>query len=674
MKMKGIKLQMEFLVKIVVFALFVLVLSFVVFGDELRMNMEAQKTQERLAEAFIDVAGAYRQGEVYDYYHRYGGKRGGAEFLCEIPLDSACPCKDENGRCSQGIAVVLPQELHKLSTDVIPAMGDPKYVIYWDSYDFVESSPWSSWFWFDAILWFAGGPISKGVGKGFQVAFKVGTKAARFLTFGGMAARLGGGALKTAFTELGTSLVKLSKLFIGKSGKISKVYEKIAEVGGKAVEEKFVELGEKQLGKDSLEIVAKGVVEEITREGEKKLVEKSSLPEVENVIQQLDEIAKTSPDGKLAEEAKNAKEAYETLKSQLEEAGKIAESFGLEGKVSARIAVKKQALQALKELEEKGALSEEVAKKLRALVKREELSLCAPAGVTASYLLSSAVKDGLLSVDEEGNVYYKDQKLARDYAELALLHQVGNMIKTRALSKDATGKIVLTEVDLLDVAAKNPEDWVLYEITYENGKVSSKPLGKIKELEADSRLRGKSVKNCFSTAAFAVGTGFLTHYFEAKYETVKGEKATCEKALCLKGKTISPKAVKKRELQKAFEEARIAGIKLAVVNEKGEIESPAGWEANFYLASPCFAYAQIWVAKCKDPKTTYESYEQCPICKPASGEEPADDCCCIWVALKQGFGMPFQEKSEFNYCAWSAKARTGEAVQTLPWPWVGYWT
>lgn len=645
MKWKSLSLNLEIAVRIIIFALVLLGVLIVISGSEFQMNNEAKKTQQRLVDAFIEVAEKYAEGEKYTYEKRYSG----GEEPCTIPYTSKKPC---------GVPVVLPQELTIISTEALPALGDPKYIIYWDSYDFVESEAWSGWFWFDVITTVI--PAGK-IAKGVEIAGKATGKAAKFIVKYGS----GVGPVADAAAKVGKSLVKFGS-FIKKAG----------EKAGKRIMKG-----------------TKWVVKE--EDSEKGLAEAAK-----EVKDNLDELYSKTID----EEVKEAKNSWEVAENKLKDIKTMLQNFGLSGEYSITIADEYVSSKGVNFLKKMAKLPGDKARILNSLIKNNKLRFCAPAGAFGALVFEELKKKGIITQENE-EYYYEGQPIEQEILWTALLRYSGGKLYSKVLKKTGENTYELAgEVEIMDMSDADPEKWKIYEgFVDENGEIKSKKLGTLKELEDNPKFKFTTLKTCAVAAGVTFFAVDFVHTMEAKYETVKGEAEKCRNTICLKGTAMLPRTYRKEEFQKAMENAKICGIRIMNVKEndltrKEDLTNIVDTH-EFYLASPCFAYAQIWVAKCDNPEEDCKDNELCMDWNKRDDgchDDSDNNCCrrCIWVALQKGIGLKFQESSAHNYCAWSAIARfiskggeeMGEGVAggvggavgsafgfTMPWPWAGYW-
>ncbi len=633
----------EILLGVIILFLSIAFGALIVLGKDFQMNMKAEETHKKLVEAFIEVA---NNPDKYDYYSRYGGGKGENAKKCNIPYTSKKPC---------GIAIVLPQELHTLSKDALPALGDPKYIIYWDSYDNVESAAWSGWFWVDAIL------IVLPAEKVLATGLKAGSKATKYLVKYGLGFGTGGAA-KTVAEKLGKGVVKLGRNI------------------------RLLKEGEEEIAEEGFEYVIKNI-------------ENSD----DDVVKALEEIG-----GVITQEDVESGKAMEKVKDYLKQKADDAYVlYGSTSKVSVIIVAKENFLKGSRILEK--TIGREETSRIKAFIESNKAWICSVSGATLGMelprIIDALKENGYIESEDAEYYYYKGGiEIPKEIANAALwsllLRKVTENGKTKIKSlvfkTDPNSPVgyIIEEVDLLDVTSKTPEDWIRYEITYDPNtkQFSSKKLGKVKEILENDDLKLRTAGDCFYGAALTFAPIFAIHSMEAKYETVKGEAEKCKNAVCFKGSTIAPKTYKKDELMKVMKDSKVCGVKIA--NVKGEtLEYPAfsgkktltlpGGEKisydsdvhEFYLVSPCFAYAQIWVAKCDDPRESCPDTELCSDWYNNGKCEDENNCCrrCIWVSLQKGKNLPFQENSAFNYCALSASARTVSYGVQMPWPWAGYW-
>ncbi|HIQ49719.1 MAG TPA: hypothetical protein EYH56_00830 [Nanoarchaeota archaeon] len=628
---KALSLNLEFLVRIIVFALVVFGLAYLLFGKDFLMKMEALNTQKRLVDAFIEVAKNY---EEYNYSYRYGGKSNGDVVICEVPYLEKKPC---------GVPIILPQELNMISKEALPALGDPKYIIYWDRYENVESDAWSGWFYLDVALIFLGGPISKGIIKGGKIAGKLIFKYGTGIKLATEAAKL-----------LGRGTTKLGKAVIHFTGGSIKI-------GGKKVKEPMVKDG-------------------------KLYVIRAETGD--DMLSALDEIAKGLEKGGDKEAAKRIDKFKQSLKDYTEKAKKYFNVKNLAFILPSKTNIKK----ASTELKKRAPI---FFQKLKILIENNQAWICsfsgAALGIASPEVIIETLKNAGYITDEDAQYYYFNDgtEIAKEITQTAawslLLKKVTEngrtKIKTLLLKKDPSSPTgySIQEVDLMDITSKNMKDWIVYEIDYNpnTGKIEAKPLGKVKEILENEELKERTVKNCLYGVSVTFAPIFIAHTLEAKYETVKGEAEKCRNAICIKGPGMAPKTYKKKELMDALKNSKICGIKVMNANRKLEFFYRGFKETgmhNFYLASPCFAYAQFWIGDCEDPTKICDNicskwYDETGECKNEV------DCCrqCIWVSLQEGKFMSFQENSAFNFCVRSSTARTADIAFQMPWPWAGYW-
>ncbi len=624
MKTKSIQLNLEIVVKVLVLLLVLFGAAYLVMGKDWMMNTEAYKTANRLAEAFITVAKNY---EKYDYFNRFGGN----QKVCKIPLDTSEPC---------GVEVNLPQELHVLSKDALPAFGDPRYIIYWDSYDNVESSFWSGWFYVDVFLLLL--PEEKIVG----VAGKVVGVGGKIITTAGKIALEG---------SLGAGLKLLSRSI------------------------RFTT----KVGKDSfskgMEIILKN------EEGESMLA---------NAFKKLKEgFKKLAKSGE--KEAETLEKRTELMETVAKDTENVFTKLGFLKNLRARIIEGKDSLRGISLMEKLSRIKGRTAEFLKTLVANGKIRFCAPVGVIAALTLEEMKKQNIIQ-EKDGIYYYKGQPIEQELLWVAFFTAEKDNIYTYVYNPI---KKSLTKVKLFKVKPEI-EKSAVFRIVWDDNVQDWKsvPVGSTKEVMENPELRVKTLGNCFIAGAVTFVTTDFIHTMEAKYEVHKREGEICKDAVCLKGTTMYPRAVKKDELNRAMENGKICGIKIMNANKYGGKVIPGnfwsiippqlkdflknngikvGYDPSvheFYLASPCYAFAQVWVASCDDPKKKCEDEHLCSNWK----EKPcADDtnCCrrCIWVSLQKGIGLRFQELSDFNYCFPAPEARLMSFIVQQPWPYTGYW-
>lgn len=624
LKVKAIQLNLEIVVKVLVLLLVLFGAAYLVMGKDWKLNAEASKTTNRLVEAFVTVAKNY---EKYDYFNRFGG----GNKVCKVPLNSTEPC---------GVEIDLPQELHILTLNALPAFGDPKYIVYWDSYDNVESGFWSGWVYLDVFLLLL--PEEK------------------IAEFGGKIAEISGKIIETAGKAALEGSLGEGLRLLGRSVKF--VLEKTKDAFSKGIEIVLKdENGESRFTKSF----------EKLKEGLRKLV-KSGEKDAE-------------PLEKNAELMESVTKNTETMLSKA----------GFLKNLRATIITKTDSLKGLSLMEKLSGIKGGTIEFFKTLVDNGKIRFCAPAGVIAALTLDEMKKEGIIK-EKNGNYYYKGQPIEQELLWTVFFTAKKDTIYTYVYNAK---KKLLQKLKIFEEKPE-PEESLLFILTWnkEKDEWESDFLGTVKEVMENPKLRVKTLGNCFVAGSITFLTTYFIHKMEAKYEIYEKEKEICKNAICLKGTEMYPRAVKKDELKYAMENGKICGIKMMNANKYGGKAIPGnlwsimppqfkdflkthgvkvGYDPSvheFYLASPCYAFAQIWVASCDDPKKKCEDSELCTKWK----ETPcADDahCCrrCIWVSLQKGIGLPFEDLSDFNYCFPAPEARFISFLLQQPWPYTGYW-
>jgi len=532
-----------------------------------------------------------------------------------------------------GVKIALPDQINTFSKEALTMYGDPDYIIFWDDYnEAVEGEAWSGWFWVDVVLFVV--PVE----KVFAIAGKAAVKSAP----------------------------KLAKLFMGGEAKeLAKAVATLAKSVGKVKD-----ATKSLMGRAYKFVIAAGEKDAPSSiKGWKMIME--SLDEAEGVLSK-----EAIEQGKI--DAKIFAEEYEKGVDAL-----IEQNKKIEGK-AVEIAVRSGSNEVAAEVIDAVGKGLDPAKKntLKFLIMRS--GICAPAGILASDIKTELIKTGVIKeectkVDGEEVCSYKlygDLPVEKDMLFVGLWVVKGSKIYARVLQTvydKKSGKYVTKFVERLYAElADEPEKTIIYDIT----KEKPAPIGTVKEILANPRLRVKASVNCLFSAAFAFAYVDAIKALEAKdYHYATYPK--CYRKLCLKAgrepfynetpeidEIKDVKLVTMRDGVVVWSDV-IPTVEVSIpcpVCDGGKIRfTPISnpFEHKLYLASPCFAFAQLWVASCSNP------YEKCK-----------DESCekCVWVALEKGYGMKYQGETSFNYCAYSPVARLQSTVLTSPWPHAGYWT
>jgi hypothetical protein len=568
----------------------------VIAGQEWRMDMIAEKSYSRLVDALMEVA---ENPDTYTPSNHY-------------------PHEDD-----KPVIINLPQ---KLSTqDIwIPSSGDPRYIIYWDSYENVESEFWSQWFYLDVVLMFL--PMEKIPATIGKIGVKVGGKLLIKASLGGFSE-----VVKFSVGKF-ISMIRYAGKAMGKAGKkLSFRKEEVMWIdeAGKAWGGTFGEWT--KLSKEDIRYLKQAFGDDYGK------VIKALRDEGKDMGEFTKSLRNVLPDdvfkGKVVE-----KEFFDPATQSSVKVGKAFEF--------STIKVPKDSSYLIVDKLEKRGLPKEVAKNLRRLIRDKNMRFCMAGGAIGGYFLDAFANGASFDeIDDLGLVGVAGATLfyERDALYTLVPMKGGEKIKGKEFKK----------VKILGDLSLPPEQWKVYEVIVKDGEVGSKYVGTVSEVEIKN-IPKSNLKNCIAGTAIMFALPEALERFDRLGETYKREKTLCSKAVCLKGKTLLPKASQAEKLRKALEANGIKEIRLKDGNHP------------FYLVSPCFARVELWVANCEKPEEQVECSE----------EEILAETCerCIFVDLKRESGLELQYLAQGkNYCAASNGMRMATYLVTPPWPNCGYW-
>lgn len=310
--------------------------------------------------------------------------------------------------------------------------------------------------------------------------------------------------------------------------------------------------------------------------------------------------------------------------------------------------------------------------------------MCAPAGALAGLVATELVNEGIIT-KSGGKYFYAGEEIEAEALWMFLLTFSNGILYAKIPSEskkfDDWDKIKIVEME-----DKDFKKWVVYGVKESGGKPSEVKLGTVEEIlngKVEETKAGRDLVACGLTAGVTFTGVSIVHILEAKDEIVGNEREKCRNTVCFKGKTHPPIAPdNKDKLMEAMNNNKICGIKIMNANETlGKTDcrgGPCKPTHEFYLVSPCFAYAQVWVGDCKYPDKICTDSKLCPDWK-IDKCKSENACCrkCLWVSLMEAKGLDYQEDSAFNYCALGATPRSKiieyAASFLASWPTADYW-
>ncbi len=632
LKNKGIEIPLNILISLVVIILILVPVIYMIEGKDFKFKTEAGHSYKNLIKAVETVA---ENPTKYTFESPYGEPREDGTYNTEDgkPLVINLP-DDVDAKGMNRIAQII--------RDSLTGAGDPKFLVYYNSYDSVDDWYWSSWMTILALINFI--PIEKGV----EFAGK-------------LLKNIGGKEVFKGLVEIGKKLgdkAPVINKFLKKSVEDAKLLRKGEVVTEEIAKEEF---------DDIMEILEKESLSEEGEEAVENLIKpkRDLYDEIENYYKSLREadIFKNPNDEKLLEEqARILGISKKDLQKLLE--------------MQEKDSIKHMKLDiALKKAPEYRIISKEENRKaidlLTKLSRDTKATLCVAGGTVGGIL-------GVYAYEKINERRYDTQHLFSDLTPFLTL-MVGSgekIIQTKkdkktikAVEIDTTGivlgkeKIKINGVEKEVTVLKrvegdklpliyipvgeedNVEKWIMNIYEFKDGKLVIKEQKTIKEIMEDPKLATKVDANCGKMVAVSFAFATSLNLLDRKGEKLKNEEKVCKRRICIKKNDDVPKLLDID--QKDFDQKtqNVEAIKLVLVpyEEKSNLlrlikekEGKNKLVTDFYLASPCFAYGVIWAGDCND------------MTKPVKEGEKF----CIYVMLKKAYGLKYQQYARGkNYCA-----------------------
>ena len=699
-KRKGIELPLHLLFEIIIAIIFIGIILWLVYGKYWVMALEAKKSYQNLVDAIINTA---NNAERYTFESPYGMFLEDSKYNTEdgSPVLVNLPEEINSDRLSQIVSGAT-----KIFTGSEAGVNEPSFMIYFDTEENVDSFYWSSWM--PLLMITSVVPVESVVGKVAKPAAQV-MKESRILE--GVFKELGkssryAGKFGRALRRAGGKIRELSsELF--KKGFTKKAIEKES----KALQELDDEKVKNFLDEAASELKRKGMKEEAKfiknlRKGIEENVYvnenfiKPAATDADSVFKNLEKM----PDWKLREKIRGTGLTPKNFKTLIKNFP-FDENNPIYYIRTENIKKKIYTMTVLKipKTGKKYAIKvDEWSKSVKAFQKLEKLTrgaggtLCAAGGGILGLLTydaySKIANDSIPAED------LTPPQRVEEFAPLvALLGMSGSVIKTKIVDVSPTKeKVAFREVTLLEIPKgmeNNVMEWKVY--IYKagpKGGLKLKPDGKldyevhtVKEVLENPKHAAGTKRLCAYGFAITFSTAFLSKYLDYRAEYLENEKKLCSGVICFKKHGIStPKVIKRDEMVKALTNANVREIRLVGIEfnkikgkRKGEEIEVDGFShivgdvdggnegdatSSFYIVSPCFAHAVVWIGSCSNYA------EKCTCSESGTCRTPAGRECerCMYISLVKEYGLKFQNLARgYNYCAPGYVSKKREETEML---------